>query len=49
MPFYKLAKNIVLPLICPDLKRGLDRVGRMGKENISVKEEMDTCLHLTTA
>lgn len=49
MPFYKLPKNIVLPLICPSLKRGLGRVGGLGRENSTVQETGTwLCLHLTT-
>lgn len=37
MCFYKLPKNVVLPLICPDLKRGLGSVGGLGRENVTAQ------------
>lgn len=50
MPFYKSAKSIMLPLVCPGLKRGLGSMGELGEENTTV-QEMSTqfYLRLTTA
>lgn len=36
MLLYKLAKNRVLPLICPGLRRGLGRVGNWEERKLSL-------------